>query len=256
MVKVCLFLLSHFKKLKSRIRLSPKLKASFTALVKAGNRLQGSLILFLTKYMFYDIIYSMRKSFMLKGSVSKVIIYMLATVGIVATPVVGGIIGRAIEDQRWSRICDGVNIVEICQDDSGTKYKKYLLHAAEPEKTKQVHHEAEPEKSHIVKHDAVYGTRQVRGDCIRTNISYKHGTCALSRCRDGMYSGSTGWGTCNYHGGVAVTGGPWYQYTTESYVITPAWEEKIVDVPAKPAWTETVVVSPAKAEWIEKIVEK
>ena len=191
---------------------------------------------------------------MVSKRTSGIIIFTLATIGIIATPVVSSTIGKAIEDQRWSRICDGVNITETCQDEDGTKYDKYVFHAAEPEKTEQVYHPAEPEKTHTVKHDAVYGTRQVRGDCIRTNITYKRGTCALSKCRDGMYSGSTGWGACNYHGGVAVTGGPWYAYTTETYVITPAWIETVVDVPAKPAWTETVVVSPAKAEWIEKVV--
>lgn len=119
-------------------------------------------------------------------------------------------------------ICDGINITQNCQDDSGTAYKTYLQHEAVAETTKQVTHPATPAVTRTVYHPAVTGTRQVRGDCIRTSISYKNGTCALSQCRDGSYSGSTGRGTCSYHGGVARSGGPWYHYTTETYVITPA----------------------------------
>lgn len=193
---------------------------------------------------------------MISKRASRIIIFTLATIGIIATPIAGSAISNAIENQRWSRICDGVNITGTCQDEEGIKYVTYLYHPAEPEKTKQVYHPAVAAKTHTVEHEAVYGTRQVRGDCIRTNIKYKHGTCALSRCRDGMYSGSAGWGACNYHGGVAQSGGPWYNYTTERYVITPAWTETIEDAPAKEAWTETVIVSPAKAEWTEKVVAK
>ena len=179
---------------------------------------------------------------------------IFAIAGAICATVGGAAISQAVEDQRWNRTCDGVEITETCKDESGKRYKKYVFHEAEPEKTKEVFHEAEPEKTHIVHHDAVYGTRQVAVDCIRTNIKYKNGTCALSRCRDGMYSGSAGWGACNYHGGVAQSGGPWYTYREERYVITPAWDETIVDVPAKDAWTETVIVSPAKEAWTERVL--
>ena len=154
-------------------------------------------------------------------------ILLLWVASIAIIPVVSNI----IDEQRWQRICDGKEITDTCQDKNGTRYSLYLFHPAEPEKTKVVHHEA------------VYGTRQKQGDCIRTNISYKRGSCALSRCRDGMYSGSAGWGACNYHGGVAQAGGPWYNYITETYVISPAWDE-------------TIVISPAKEAWVEKIVAK
>lgn len=149
--------------------------------------------------------------------------------------------------------CDGFKITADCQDENGTKYSLYLHHEAEPEKTKIVSHPAEPAVTRVVNNPAELGTRQVR-DCIRTSISYKSGTCALSQCRDGTYSGSTGRGTCSYHGGVAKSGGPWYVYTTESYVIKAAWTETIVDIPAKEAWSETVVVSPAKDAWIETVL--
>ena len=49
-------------------------------------------------------------------------------------------------------------------------------------------------------------------------------------------------------------GGPWYIYEQEQYVISPAWNEIIVDVPEKPAWTETVTISEAKEAYIEKIL--
>ena len=175
-----------------------------------------------------------------------IIILSLAGMGVAA-------IANTVNQQKWSQICDGKTITESCSDENGIKYSKYLYHAAEPEVTEDIFHAAVPARTHTVNHPAVTDTRQVPTGCIRTNIKYKNGTCALSRCRDGMYSGSTGWGACNYHGGVAVSGGPWYTYRTETYIITPAWTETIVDEPAKDAWTETVVKIPAKAEWIEKV---
>lgn len=158
---------------------------------------------------------------------------------------------QAQDETLWQRTCDGTIITDTCQDQDGVRYTKYLLHAAEPEETKQVNHPAEPEKSHTVYHQAIYGTRAIK-QCIKTTISYKSGTCALSRCRDGEYSGSTGRGTCSYHGGVWYGGGPWYEQKEERYLITPAWIETVVDVPAKAAWTETIVVKPAQEAWIEK----
>lgn len=150
-------------------------------------------------------------------------------------------------------LCDGVNVTQNCQDDTGTAYETYLQHEAVDEITKEITHPATPAVTRTVQHPAVTGTRQVRGDCIRTTISYKNGTCALSQCRDGSYSGSAGRGTCSYHGGVARSGGPWYNYVTETYVITPAWTETIEVTPAKPAWTETVVVTPAQPAYLEKV---
>ena len=121
--------------------------------------------------------------------------------------------------------CDGTKVTKNCTKD-GQKYSKYVNHAAEPE------------KKHTVYHPPEYGTRIVR-DCKRTTIGYKNGTCALSRCRDGEYSGSTGRGTCSYHGGVAERG-PWYEEREEQYLIKDGWTETIIDVPAKKAWTEKV----------------
>ena len=171
---------------------------------------------------------------------------------------IGGIsgavaIGSSIYEQQWNQLCDGVSITETCKDEEGVKYAKYIYHEAIerqteivhydeiPAVTHTVHHPAEPAKTHTVFHPTQYGTRKVADGCIRTTISYKHGTCALSQCWDGEYSGSAGWGTCNYHGGVRYTGGPWYTYHEETYVIKEAWIETVVDVPAKDAWDETIV---------------
>lgn len=149
-------------------------------------------------------------------------------------------------------ICNGKQITENCQDENGTKYSKYVYHEAVTEVTKTINHPYEPAKTHTVHHEAVYGTKQIR-ECVKTSISYKSGSCALSQCRDGSFSGSAGRGTCSSHGGVARSGGPWYTYRTETYVITPAWDETVVDVPAKEAWTETIVVTPAKPAYYEII---
>lgn len=180
-------------------------------------------------------------------------IWMIISV-ITITVIVGSIVAYAhfLEEQAWNRICDGIDISSKCTADDGIRYSLYLFHPSEPEVKETIEHPAKPAVTHTVYHPAVYGTRKVRTGCIRTNISYKNGTCALSRCRDGMYSGSTGWGTCNYHGGVWYTGGPWYTYREESYIVTAAWNETVVDVPAKPAWTEIVVVSPARESYYEK----
>lgn len=154
------------------------------------------------------------------------------------------------QEQIWET-CDGVKVTTHCVDEGGNKYSKYVFHEAEPEKTEEVYHAATQAKTHTVYHPAEYGTRTYK-ECIKTSIKYKSGTCALSQCRDGSYSGSTGRGTCSYHGGVARSGGPWYTTRTETYEAKKAWTETVVDVPAKAAWTETVVVSPAKEAWTEK----
>ena len=171
--------------------------------------------------------------------------------------IVGGFFGiksyiNYVEEQKWLRPCDGTSVTESCTADDGLRYTKYLHHEAEEAVTEDIVHPAEPAKTHIIHHEAVYGTRTINLGCVKTSISYKSGTCALSRCRDGEYSGSTGRGTCSYHGGVWYYGGPWYNYREERYVVTPAWDETVVDVPAKSAWVETVVVSEAKDAYWEK----
>lgn len=152
----------------------------------------------------------------------------------------------------WSDICDGTNITENCTAEDGLRYETYIYHEPTPEVTKKIFHPAEPAKTHIEHHAAVYGTRTVNVGCVKTTISNKYGSCALSQCWDGEYSGSTGRGTCSYHGGVMRRDGPWYIYEEQTYVVTPAWDETVVDVPAKDAWTEIVVVSSAKEAYIEK----
>jgi hypothetical protein len=172
-----------------------------------------------------------------------------------ATLLIGGVSYAVISNTQELPICDGIKVIEACKDDSGAKYDRYFYHEATPETTKEVYHPAVPAKTHTVYHPAEIGTRQVR-DCVRTSISYKNGTCALSQCRDGSYSGSTGRGTCSYHGGVARSGGPWYTYTTETYTIREGWTEVIIDTPAKEAWTETVVDAPAREAYMEKVLAK
>lgn len=180
--------------------------------------------------------------------ISVAIVASLSGLGVAA-------VHNAAEEQKWQRICDGTTIVSQCQDADGTRYNKYVYHKAEPEETKKVNHPATPAKTRTVHHDTVYGTRRVR-ECIKTSISYKSGTCALSRCNDGSYSGSTGRGTCSYHGGVWYKGGPWYEYHDEKYIVTPAWDEVIEVEPAKAAWTETIVIKAAKEAWTEKEVAR
>ena len=154
--------------------------------------------------------------------------------------------------QDWSQICDGITVTKHCTADDGLRYDKYIYHEAEPAVTEEIIHPAEQAKTHIVHHPATYGTRQVNIGCVKTTISNKNGSCALSQCRDGEYSGSTGRGTCSYHGGVLRSGGPWYIYKDEQYVVTPEWDETVVDTPAKPAWTEIVTVAEAKEAYFEK----
>lgn len=177
-------------------------------------------------------------------------------VGVVFTSVtiIATVATSNAEAEKWARVCDGKTITSSCSDKDGKKYDKYIYHEAVEEVTKVVEHPATPAKTHTVNHPAQYGTRYVAYDCVRTTISYKRGTCALSQCWDGQYSGSTGWGTCNYHGGVYRSGGPWYKYRQETYLIKNAWTETVVDVPAKAAWKETVVVTPAKEAYYEKVV--
>lgn len=163
-------------------------------------------------------------------------------------------IPRKVEKtEPYSLICDGKDITTNCTGSDGKKYTKYINHDYAPAVTKEVNHPATQEKSHIVHHEAQYENRRVK-DCIRTNIGYKSGTCALSRCRDGAYSGSAGRGTCSHHGGVGLTGGPWYEYHIETVLVTPAWDEKVIDEPAKPAWTETVIVTPEREAYTEKVL--
>lgn len=190
------------------------------------------------------------KNFFKKTLIALSILGSICIIGIVSTNV-----SKSAEDAKWRRICDGTTVTNTCQDEDGNRYSTYIFHKAEPETTEQINHPAKPAKTHIVHHPAEYGTRQVPV-CIKTTIGYKNGTCALSRCRDGEYSGSTGRGTCSYHGGVWYGGGPWYEYVTERYLISAEWDETIIDEPAKEAWTETIVISPAKEAYIEKILAK
>ena len=149
-------------------------------------------------------------------------------------------------------ICDGVKITENCEDEDGVKYTKYVYHEAVEEETEEVEHPAEPAKTHTVTHDAVYGTRETNGECVKATMGKYKGQCAKSLCADGAYSGATGSGSCSHHGGVVATG-PWYTTKTETYVVTPAYTETVIDEPAKDAWTETVTVTPAQDEWWEKV---
>ena len=155
-------------------------------------------------------------------------------------------------EQLWNRKCDGIEVTESCTGDDGLKYKKYLYHEAVEEQTETVHHAEVPAKTHTVHHDAEYGTRTYTV-CQQTTISYKRGTCALSQCWDGEYSGSSGRGTCSYHGGV-MRRGPFYTTKTETYLKKQAWDEVIVDVPAKPAYDEKVVVVEAQEAYMEKVL--
>lgn len=189
-------------------------------------------------------------------SLAKPLIITLAITGVFLSLAVGSAaIRNANEERKWQRICDGIEITDTCSDEDGNRYSRYVFHAAEPEVSKDVYHPKVPAVTRIQHHDAVYGTRQV-AVCIKTTIGYKNGTCALSRCMDGEYSGSTGRGTCSYHGGVWYGGGPWYEYINEQYLITPAWDETIVVEPEKEAWTEHVVITPAKEAWMEKELAK
>ena len=147
--------------------------------------------------------------------------------------------------------CDGINVTSSCQDENGIEYSKYLYHEAVEEVTEVVTHQAESAKTHTVHHDAVYGTRQNQS-CVKATMGTYAGQCATYRCADGAYSGAPGKGGCSHHGGVAAVG-PFYTTTTETYVVTPAWDETIEDEPAKAAWSETVIVTPAKDAYIEKM---
>ena len=186
---------------------------------------------------------------------NRLLIGVIASATVLTGVGVGAFAVRNAEEEKWQRICDGILVTEQCSDKEGNRYVKYIQHAAEPEVTKEVTHPATPAKTHTVTHPAEYGTRQV-AVCIKTSIGYKSGTCALSRCRDGEYSGSSGRGTCSYHGGVWYGGGPWYEYVEERYLIREAWAETVVDEPAKDSWTETVVVKVAKDAWTEKKLAK
>ena len=92
--------------------------------------------------------------------------------------IIGGFFGiKAYEDyateQKWSRTCDGISVIESCTADDGLRYTKYLYHDAEDAVTEDIVHPAEPAKTHTVHHDAIHGTRIVSKGCIRTTISYK-----------------------------------------------------------------------------------
>lgn len=180
-----------------------------------------------------------------KRKISKIVIACAVIAAVFGVPNIASTIRHAN-----MLICDGTTVTANCKDQDGKEYSKYIFHEAQDKKTHIEHHEATPEVYHIVHHEPEYGTREVQ-DCVRTNISYKNGTCAQSKCADGSYSGSSGRGTCSYHGGV-VARGPWYTTRTESYVIRGAWDEKIVDKPAKEAYDEEVVDSPAKEAYWEK----
>lgn len=170
----------------------------------------------------------------------------------------GGAVGASAytsytaEQQQWERKCDGVKITEKCTGEDNERYKKYVFHEAVAEQKETIHHDAVPAETHTVFHPAEYGTRRVPV-CIKTTISYKRGTCALSQCWDGSYSGSAGRGTCSYHGGVMRRGGPWYEYHDERYLIRDGWYETIVDVPEIPAYDEEVILVEAKEAYYEKV---
>ena len=197
----------------------------------------------------------------------------IAIIGTIATFLaIGGgasavIVNANLEEQKWNRLCDGYEITETCKDENGTKYKKYLYHEAveevrgivhhdaEPEQNHTIHHPAEPARTHTVYHEAQYGTRRVSDGCIRATVGSNRGVCAVSQCRDGEYSASSGRGTCSYHGGVARRGGPWYTYHDEPYIVKEAWTETVVDVPAKEAWDEVIVDKEAvPARDIEEVI--
>ena len=196
----------------------------------------------------------------MKAKIFAIIFSLLGTGG-TATAISLGIYNN---EQMWNRKCDGINVVESCTGEDGLRYKKYLFHEAVEEQTKMVHYDAEPAKTHTVHHpaevakthiehhDAEYGTYSYTV-CQKTTISYKNGSCALSQCWDGEYSGSSGRGTCSHHGGV-MRHGPFYTTYTETYLIKEAWDEVVVDVPAKDAWDETIVDVPAKPAHDEKVI--
>ena len=154
-------------------------------------------------------------------------------------------------EQQWARTCDGVKITSNCTGPDSVRYSKYVYHEAQKAVTKEVYHPAVPAKTHTVHHDAVWGTKTV-STCVKADIGSHKGSCAQALCRDGSYSGSRGRGTCSYHGGV-LTYGTWYNYDLVPELISPAWDEIVIDVPAKEAYTEIVEVSPAKEAYYEKV---
>lgn len=149
--------------------------------------------------------------------------------------------------------CDGQKITSDCLGDDGILYAKYIYHAAVPEQTETINHPAEPAITHSEHHEAVYEYETVNAGCIIANMGKYAGSCALSQCSDGAYSGASGQGSCSHHGGVVRSDGPWYIYEERPVLVTPAWDEEIVDVPAKEAWTETIIIAPAVEAYIEKL---
>ncbi len=185
-----------------------------------------------------------------KGAIAGALIFLV--IGSISTAANQGAnlkIGSNEQQQQKISVCDGKKVTKDCQGEDGIEYVTYIYHEPVKEVTETINHPAEPAKTHVVHHEAVYGTRTVQ-ECIESNIGNKGG-CAKSRCRDGTYSGSTGRGTCSHHGGVAASG-PFYITREERYVITPAWDETVVDEPAKEAWVETKVITPAKDGYVEK----
>ncbi len=174
---------------------------------------------------------------------------------LIATTLGGTMAYGAIRNEiEWQRECDGFEVVANCTKD-GTRFSKYLYHPEVEQTYKEVWVAEVPAKTHVVHHDAVY--KQVPyTTCIKTTISYKGGTCARSRCRDGEYSGSSGRGTCSYHGGVWYSGGPLYHTEYKTELATPAWDETVVDVPAVPAHKEKVIDTYAREAYYEKIIAK
>ena len=183
---------------------------------------------------------------------------MRGFIAFIATAIVaiGGIAGyfgytSYAAEQEWSRTCDGTSIVSNCTGPDSVRYSKYVYHEAQEAVTKEVYHPYVPAKTHTVHHDAIWGTRTIT-TCVKANIGKYKGQCAQSLCYDGTYSGSVGRGTCSYHGGV-LSRGPWYKYELVPVLISEAWDETVIDTPAKEAYYETVIVSPEKDEYIEKV---
>lgn len=170
----------------------------------------------------------------------------------ITTLIFGGYFGwQGIEEHQWSRICDGTSVVSNCTGEDSIRYSKYVYHEAQEAVTEKVYHPAVPAKTHTVHHDAIWGTQTIT-TCQEATIGSYRGQCAQALCRDGEYSGSRGRGTCSYHGGVLMYGTR-YNYELVPVLISEAWDETVIDVPAQAAYTETIEISPAKDAYFEKI---
>ena len=62
-------------------------------------------------------------------------------IGGVAGLILGGSVTTvAIFHNQTYPVCDGIEITTRCQDEEGNKYKTYIYHPAQPEKTKEIKH--------------------------------------------------------------------------------------------------------------------